>query len=266
VSLPTLGTDSSACISLGEWRTNTFGVSHTNLRGTVRNLFADADKSENEPRPRYGSALSDCGHYRARRAGNAVYRTTCGPPWRFSGGSGRLREAKKDTAGTEESALHTLSVYLAKYAEEVKAFEESHMQSQVPIDPPQVVDDRFKDVADLFRLGDVYFNQNRTLALTFFSSWCGRLCALWQRRVFEKLESGAWVERLGGLHDSSPPLVGCRLKVGSASPGGLSHKGLVFENFMQASTRCVIECSSLRLVLNGTRAAAGLPFGNNRER
>jgi hypothetical protein len=102
---------------------------------------------------------------------------------------------RKETPRVLKRALSIRYPYILLNAEEVKAFEESHMQSQVPLDPPQVVDDRFKDVADLFRLGDVYFNQNRTLALTFFSSWCGSLCALWEWRVFEKLESGAWVER-----------------------------------------------------------------------
>jgi len=48
---------------------------------------------------------------------------------------------------------------------------------------------------DLFRLTDVYFNQDRTLALTAISTWCGGLCGLWQWRVFEKLKEGMWEER-----------------------------------------------------------------------
>lgn len=54
---------------------------------------------------------------------------------------------------------------------------------------------RFLGATDLFTLSDVYFNQRRTLALTAISSWCGSLCALYQWKVFQKLESGKWEEQ-----------------------------------------------------------------------
>ena len=54
---------------------------------------------------------------------------------------------------------------------------------------------RFHGATDLFTLSDVYFNQRRTLALTAISSWCGSLCALYQWKVFQKLESGRWKEQ-----------------------------------------------------------------------
>jgi hypothetical protein len=47
---------------------------------------------------------------------------------------------------------------------------------------------------DLFRLTDVYFDRNRTLALTAISTWCGGLCGLFQWKVFEKSISGQWQE------------------------------------------------------------------------
>ncbi len=103
---------------------------------------------------------------------------------------------RKGTPRVLKRALCLPKPYVFLNTGESKAFEESRMQALVPTDPPQVVvDDEFKDVSDLFRLGDVYFNQNRTLALTSFSSWCGGLCGLWKWRLFEKLESGAWIER-----------------------------------------------------------------------
>ena len=84
--------------------------------------------------------------------------------------------------------------YVLLNAEDAAAFVKSRMLPHVPTSPPQDQDNRFKDVTDLFRLGEVYFNQNRTLALASFSSWCGGLCGLWKWRLFEKLASGSWVE------------------------------------------------------------------------
>ncbi len=47
---------------------------------------------------------------------------------------------------------------------------------------------------DLFRLSDVYFNANRTLALTAISTWCGGVCGLFQWKVFEK-SADKWEEQ-----------------------------------------------------------------------
>lgn len=102
---------------------------------------------------------------------------------------------RKLTSRVLKRAFSIRKPYVLLNAEQAEAFVTSRMQPQVPTDPPQDADDQFKDVADLFRLGDVYFNQNQTLALTFVSSWCGSLCGLWRWKVFEKLKSGDWVER-----------------------------------------------------------------------
>ncbi len=53
---------------------------------------------------------------------------------------------------------------------------------------------RFPGASDLVTLSDVYFNQNRTLALTGTSLWCGTVCGLSEWRVFEKLVTGTWQE------------------------------------------------------------------------
>lgn len=102
---------------------------------------------------------------------------------------------RKQTPRVLKRALSIRKPYVLLNAEEAEAFMKSRMLPHVPADPPQAVEDQFKDVADIFTLGDVYFNQSRTLALTFVSSWCGGLCGLLRWKVFEKLESGAWVER-----------------------------------------------------------------------
>ncbi len=82
--------------------------------------------------------------------------------------------------------------YLLLTAEEVKAFMEERLWPKPSPKPP---DERFRGVIDLFRLTDVYFNPPRTLALTQISTWCGGLCALWEWKVFEKLDTGKWEPR-----------------------------------------------------------------------
>jgi hypothetical protein len=81
--------------------------------------------------------------------------------------------------------------YLLLSADEVKAFTDARDSFHAP---PQVPDERFRDVADVFTLTDVYFNPHRTLALTAIGRWCGNLCGLWQWKVFEKLDTGRWQE------------------------------------------------------------------------
>jgi hypothetical protein len=60
---------------------------------------------------------------------------------------------------------------------------------------PDQADGRFRGVSDLITLTDVYFNQRRTLAVTAISTYCGPLCAMYQWKVFEKSETGEWLER-----------------------------------------------------------------------
>ncbi len=65
----------------------------------------------------------------------------------------------------------------------------------VPTSPPEDPSKNqalFQKASDLFSLGDVYFDRNHTLALTFISSWCGGLCSQSQWKVFEKGTDGTW--------------------------------------------------------------------------
>ena len=43
---------------------------------------------------------------------------------------------------------------------------------------------------DLFRPGDVYFNQSHTLALTAFATFSGSTCGIVRWRILEKLSAG----------------------------------------------------------------------------
>lgn len=52
--------------------------------------------------------------------------------------------------------------------------------------------ERYRGVTDLFTLGDVYFNNHRTLALTSITAWCSNVCAWHEWLVFEKADSGGW--------------------------------------------------------------------------
>jgi hypothetical protein len=56
-------------------------------------------------------------------------------------------------------------------------------------------DPKLRDAADVFRLSVVYFNRNRTLALTYIVTSCGVLCGTGSWAPFEKLSDGIWVER-----------------------------------------------------------------------
>jgi hypothetical protein len=53
---------------------------------------------------------------------------------------------------------------------------------------------QLQGVSDLFTLSDVFFNQDRTLALAGISSWCAPLCGLYQWKVFERVDTGKWQE------------------------------------------------------------------------
>jgi hypothetical protein len=100
-------------------------------------------------------------------------------------------ELRKSTPRQLKRQLSIQKPYVLLDDEEVKAF----MKTRPPTVHPDTSDERFRGVADVFMLSEVYFNPSRTLALTAFSSWCGGLCAKWQWRVFEKSATGKWEER-----------------------------------------------------------------------
>ena len=83
--------------------------------------------------------------------------------------------------------------YVFLSAEDVAAFTADRYPR--PGRTPDQADGRFRGVSDLITLSDVHFNQRRTLARTAISTYCAPLCAMYQWKVFEKSETGEWLER-----------------------------------------------------------------------
>ena len=52
-----------------------------------------------------------------------------------------------------------------------------------------------REATDLFSVGNVYFDRDRSIALTYRSSVCGGLCGKFTWRVFERNTDGRWQER-----------------------------------------------------------------------
>ena len=100
-------------------------------------------------------------------------------------------KARRDQPATVERALTISKPYRLLNGDEAAEFVRSRT---IPF-PDRARVDPFPGSTDLFRLGDIYFNRQRTMALTALSSWCGKLCALWSWRVFEKASNGQWEER-----------------------------------------------------------------------
>lgn len=48
---------------------------------------------------------------------------------------------------------------------------------------------------DIFSVGNVYFDRDRTIALTYLASVCGGLCGKFTWRVFERNKDGNWEAR-----------------------------------------------------------------------
>jgi len=100
-------------------------------------------------------------------------------------------ENRRATPRELERELSIQKPYMLLREADVKAFMDERNTIHLP-PPPR--DERFRGAVDLFTLTDVYFNPNRTLALTAIGTWCGNLCALNQWKVFEKRDSGRWQE------------------------------------------------------------------------
>jgi hypothetical protein len=90
---------------------------------------------------------------------------------------------RKDSPATLEAAFNIPKPYQLLNGDEVKEFMEERSPFQLS-----------QKATDLFRLTDVYFDHNRTLALTAISTFCGGLCGMFQWRVFEKTGKG-WEDR-----------------------------------------------------------------------
>jgi hypothetical protein len=112
---------------------------------------------------------------------------------------------RKDTPATLERALATAKPYELLNRHESEEF----IQSRGLLSGPRAnMKELFRKATDLFGLTDVYFNHDRTLALTGISTYCGSLCGSYEWKVFEKTNNGHWEER---------PWVGCRMIASRAS-------------------------------------------------
>jgi hypothetical protein len=94
---------------------------------------------------------------------------------------------RKNTPAKLEPAFRIGKPFRLLNRDEVAEFEGRHLSGSPIGSNPKAT--------DLFRLTDVYFSQDRTLALAEISTWCGGLCGLWQWKVFEKSKEGTWDER-----------------------------------------------------------------------
>jgi hypothetical protein len=101
-------------------------------------------------------------------------------------------ESRKSTPRQLKPILSIGKPYVLLSTEEVSQFMSARRFPRLNADAP---DERFRGVSDLLTLSEVYFDQRGTLALTAMSTWCGPLCALYQWKVFEKLDDGKWEER-----------------------------------------------------------------------
>ena len=101
-------------------------------------------------------------------------------------------DRRKDGRATLERAFKITKSYHLLNGDDVKEFIEMRSLRPTPYPNPREL---FQKATDLFTLSDIYFNRNRTLALTAISSWCGTLCGMKQWKVFEKTKDGQWEER-----------------------------------------------------------------------
>lgn len=101
--------------------------------------------------------------------------------------------ARKNNTATLVPAFNISHPYKLLNASDVADFIELHTLGRTPY--IKNTDELLRKTPDLWRLTDVYFNGNHTLALTAISTFCGGLCGMMSWKIFEKTEDGAWKER-----------------------------------------------------------------------
>jgi len=97
--------------------------------------------------------------------------------------------SRKNSPGTLERELKSKVPYVILTAADVQEVGDAIGKGIRPQNP------KYQGGRNLIILGDVYFNQKRTLALTSFSSVCGSLCGSSARLVYEKGADGKWQSR-----------------------------------------------------------------------
>jgi len=85
--------------------------------------------------------------------------------------------------------------YIFVTADESAAFVATRpgLPSRTPTTPPPEIPPRLQGVTHIITLNDVYFSNDRTLALTGIANYCGGLCAKAEWRLYEKRD-GSWAE------------------------------------------------------------------------
>jgi hypothetical protein len=96
---------------------------------------------------------------------------------------------RKDSPGTIERVLKIQTPYVLLNVDEVREFQDA-LRRGFPAQNP-----KFQGGRSLITLGDVYFNQKRTLALTVIGIACGSLCGSGRNLIFEKDSNGRWEAR-----------------------------------------------------------------------
>jgi hypothetical protein len=105
---------------------------------------------------------------------------------------------RKDKPVKLERALNIAKPYELLNADDADKYVAIHSgYLRIPDPNPKEL---LRKSTDLFYLGDVYFNQSHTLALTAISTYCGGLCGSMNWKLFEKSSTGQWEGR---------PWVGC---------------------------------------------------------
>jgi hypothetical protein len=124
-------------------------------------------------------------------------------PQAYASGWTEILAAFRAPGGNElfPADLKLTRPYKLLTAEEVQEFRDDRMQA-LRNQPPRTEvilggtsNPKFAGAKELFEFSPVYFNQNRTLAVTFVSSYSSPRSGSWHWTVFEKSPDGRWQER-----------------------------------------------------------------------
>jgi len=96
---------------------------------------------------------------------------------------------RKNSPGTLERQFKIKTPYVILTAADLREIGDAIAKGIRPPNP------KFLGGRNLITLGDVYFNQKRTLALTSYSSVCGSLCGSGGNLIMEKGTDGKWQDR-----------------------------------------------------------------------
>ena len=96
--------------------------------------------------------------------------------------------ARKDSPRTLERDLKILNPYVYLKPDELS----NYVNPQKTPLAEALAETEVKDRKEVFTLSDVYFNKDRTLALSGVRVRCGTMCFSSQWRIYEKQSNGEW--------------------------------------------------------------------------